>query len=74
MEKKKVSRRTMAWRMAAITLVVTIAFIGVCSEPQDSLAPSEWWAAFWTSKIIGAAFATLAAWMYRTWQIGNVES
>lgn len=72
MEKKKVSRRTMAWRMAAITLVVTIAFIGVCSEPQDSLAPSEWWAAFWTSKVIGATFATLAAWMYRTWQCNTV--
>lgn len=69
METKKVTRRTMAWRMAAITLVVTIAFIGVCSEPNNDLSPSEWWGAFWASKIIGAAFATLAVFMYRNWQI-----
>lgn len=65
---KKVSRKTMAWRMVAITIVVTAAFIGICSEPVG-MVNTQWWIVFWASKIIGAAFATLAVWMYKNWQI-----
>ena len=65
---KNVSRKTMAWRMAAITVVLTAAFIGICSEPVG-MVNTHWWIVFWTSKTIGAAFATLAVWMYRNWQI-----
>ena len=65
---KKVSRKTMALRMLAITVVLTAAFIGLCSEPIG-MVDTHWWIVFWTSKIIGAAFATLAVWMYKKWQI-----
>ena len=65
---KKISRKTMAWRMLAITVVLTAAFIGLCSEPVGTV-DTRWWIVFWTSKVIGAAFATLAVWMYRNWQI-----
>ena len=65
---KKISRKTMAWRMLAITVVLTAAFIGLCSEPVGTV-DTRWWIVFWTSKVIGAAFATLAIWMYRNWQI-----
>ena len=65
---KKISRKTMACRMLAITVVLTAAFIGLCSEPVGTV-DTRWWIVFWTSKVIGAAFATLAVWMYRNWQI-----
>lgn len=65
---KTVSRKTMAWRMVAITMVVTAAFIGICSEPTG-MVNTQWWIVFWASKVIGAAFATLAVWMYKNWQI-----
>lgn len=65
---KKVSRKAMALRMLAITVVLTAAFIGLCSEPVG-MVNTQWWIVFWTSKIIGAAFATLAVWMYKKWQI-----
>lgn len=54
--------------MVAITIVVTAAFIGICSEPVG-MVNTQWWIVFWASKIIGAAFATLAVWMYKNWQI-----
>ena len=54
--------------MLAITVVLTAAFIGLCSEPVGTV-DTRWWIVFWTSKVIGAAFATLAVWMYRNWQI-----
>ena len=70
---KTVSRKTMAWRMVAITIVVTAAFIGLCSEPVG-MVDTHWWIVFWTSKVIGAAFATLAVYLYKNWQIKeNVE-
>ena len=65
---KKVSRKAMALRMLAITVVLTAAFIGLCSEPVG-MVDTNWWIVFWTSKTIGAAFATLAVWMYKNWQI-----
>ena len=54
--------------MVAITIVVTAAFIGICSEPVG-MVNTQWWIVFWASKIIGAAFATLEVWMYKNWQI-----
>lgn len=54
--------------MVAITIVVTAVFIGLCSEPVG-LVNTHWWIVFWVSKVIGAAFATLAVWMYKNWQI-----
>lgn len=70
---KTVSRKTMAWRMVAITIVVTAAFIGICSEPVG-IVDTRWWIVFWASKVIGAAFATLAVYLYKNWQIKeNVE-
>lgn len=70
---KTVSRKTMAWRMVAITIVVTAAFIGICSEPVG-IVDKHWWIVFWASKVIGAAFATLAVYLYKNWQIKeNVE-
>ena len=69
---KKVSRKAMALRMLAITVVLTAAFIGLCSEPVG-IVDTNWWIVFWTSKTIGAAFATLAVWMYKNWQIKMTE-
>lgn len=70
---KTVSRKTMAWRMVAITIVVTAAFIGICSEPVG-IVDTHWWIVFWVSKVIGAAFATLAVYLYKTWDITkNIE-
>lgn len=70
---KKISRKTMAWRMAAITVVLTAAFIGICSEPVG-MVNTHWWIVFWTSKTIGAAFATLAIYLYKHWDLSeNIE-
>ena len=69
---KNVSRKTMAWRMAAITVVLTAAFIGICSEPVG-MVNTHWWIVFWTSKTIGAAFAVLAMYLYKEWDIKHVE-
>ena len=68
---KKVSRITMAWRMVAITVVLTAAFIGLCSEPIGTV-DTRWWIVFWTSKIIGAAFAVLAIYLYKEWDIKKI--
>lgn len=54
--------------MVAITIVVTAAFIGICSEPVG-MVNTQWWIVFWASKIIGAAFATLAVYLYKRWEI-----
>ena len=69
---KKVSRKAMALRMLAITVVLTAAFIGLCSEPVG-MVDTHWWIVFWTSKTIGAAFATLAIYLYKHWGIKSYE-
>lgn len=69
---KKVSRKTMALRMLAITVVLTAASIGLCSEPVG-MVDTYWWIVFWTSKTIGAAFATLAIYLYKKWEIKSYE-
>lgn len=69
---KKVSRKAMALRMLAITVVLTAAFIGLCSEPVG-MVDTNWWIVFWTSKTIGAAFATLAIYLYKHWEIKSYE-
>ena len=53
------SRSTMAWRMGVITLVIALAVFGICSEPTG-MVNARWWLVFFVSKLIGAAFATLA--------------
>lgn len=68
---KKVSRKAMALRMLAITVVLTAAFIGLCSEPVG-MVDTHWWIVFWTSKTIGAAFATLAVYLFNKWQFKEV--
>lgn len=69
---KKVSRKAMALRMLAITVVLTAAFIGLCSEPVG-MVDTHWWIVFWTSKTIGAAFATLVIYLYKKWEIKSYE-
>lgn len=68
---EKVSRSTMAWRMAAITIVVALAIIGILSEPTG-MVNARWWMVLAISKIVGAAFATLAIYLYKKWEINNI--
>ena len=67
------NRITMAWRVLAIFVVVSIAFIGCCSEPDESLPAQDWWMAFIASKTIGAFFAVLAMYLFKKWEIKNVN-
>lgn len=68
---EKVSRSTMAWRMAAITIVVALAIVGILSEPTG-MVNARWWMTLAASKIIGATFATLAIYLYKKWEINNI--
>lgn len=68
---EKVSRSTMAWRMAAITIVVALAIIGILSEPTG-MVNARWWMVLAISKIVGAAFATLVIYLYKKWEINNI--
>ena len=63
------SRITMAWRVLAIFVVVSIAFICCCSEPDESLSAQDWWLALLVSKTIGAFFAVLAMYLFKKWEI-----
>lgn len=65
------SRSTMAWRMIAITIVVAFAIIGIYSEPTG-MVNARWWLVFFVSKLIGAAFATLAVYLFKKWEIKNI--
>lgn len=67
------SRITWAWRILAIFVVVSIAFIGCCSEPDESLPAQDWWVAIFASKTIGAFFAVLAMYLFKKWEIKNVN-
>ena len=67
------SRITWAWRILAIFVVVSIAFIGCCSEPNEILSAQDWWWAFFVSKTIGAFFALLAMYLFKKWEIKNVN-
>ena len=66
------SRITWAWRILAIFVVVSIAFIGCCSEPDESLPAQDWWVAIFASKTIGAFFAVLAMYLFKKWEIKNI--
>lgn len=68
---EKVSRVKLAWRMAAITIVLAFAFIGICSEPTG-MVNAKWWMVFCISKLIGTAFATLAVYLFNKWQFKEV--
>ena len=63
------SRITMAWRVLAIFVVVSIAFIGCCVEVDESLPAQDWWLAFFVSKTIGVFFAVLAMYLFKKWEI-----
>lgn len=65
------SRSTMAWRMIAITIVVAFAIIGICSEPTG-MVNARWWMVLAISKIVGAAFAILAVYLFKKWEIKNI--
>lgn len=65
------SRSTMAWRMIAITIVVALAIIGICSEPTGTVN-ARWWMVLAISKIVGAAFAILAVHLFKKWEIKNI--
>lgn len=67
------SRITWVWRILAIFVVVSIAFIGCCSEPDESLTAQDWWVAIFASKTIGAFFAVLAMYLFKKWEIKNVN-
>ena len=65
------SRSTIAWRMGVITLVIALAVFGICSEPTG-MVNARWWLVFFVSKLIGAAFAILAVYLFKKWEIKNI--